>query len=119
MAENIKFHIDWFNTKAKKNFEKFLLKYKGKTELKFLEIGCFEGKSTLWLLQNILTGSGCKIVCIDPFQEYNVLKRALKGIECGNFYETFKNNLRGYESKVIIIVGKSQDSNEQHKERKF
>lgn len=109
MIKDIKFHSNWFDAKAEKNFGKFLLKYKGKPGLKFLEIGCFEGKATLWLLQNILTDNTCKIVCIDPFQEYDVLKRALKGINYGNFYETFKNNTKGYENKVITIIGRSQD----------
>jgi predicted O-methyltransferase YrrM len=31
-----------------------------------LEIGCYEGKSTCWMLENMLSDNG-SIICIDPF----------------------------------------------------
>jgi predicted O-methyltransferase YrrM len=32
-----------------------------------LEIGCFEGRSTCWLLDNILTHEGAHLDCVDPY----------------------------------------------------
>jgi predicted O-methyltransferase YrrM len=32
-----------------------------------LEIGCYEGRSAVWFLKNILTNSTASIVCVDPF----------------------------------------------------
>jgi predicted O-methyltransferase YrrM len=32
-----------------------------------LEIGSYEGRSALWFMENILTGSGCRLTCVDPW----------------------------------------------------
>jgi len=45
----------------------FLTDIQGRPGSKMLEIGCFEGRSTLWFLENILTGSGSSITCVDLF----------------------------------------------------
>ncbi len=39
----------------------------GKPGLRFLEIGCFEGQATLWLMQQVLTHATARMVVIDPF----------------------------------------------------
>jgi len=57
------FTADWFSNSLP-NFEKNLSGYRGRP-VRFLEIGSFEGRSTVWLLQNILTHPASKIVCID------------------------------------------------------
>lgn len=36
--------------------------------VKVLEIGCFEGRSTVWLLKNILTSRDSVIHCVDTFK---------------------------------------------------
>jgi len=53
---------------------KFLNKHKNINNVNGLEIGCNKGHTTIWLLENILTHSSCKITCIDTFDstfEYN------------------------------------------------
>lgn len=39
----------------------------GKPDLRFLEVGCFEGRTTLWLLEHVLTHPSSSIFVIDPF----------------------------------------------------
>jgi hypothetical protein len=56
------FHIDQW----KKNFGHL----RDTPQLNFLEIGCFEGNCTCWLLENILTHETSSIKCIDPFNVY-------------------------------------------------
>lgn len=46
---------------------KLLSGFVGKNYLRFLEIGTFEGRSAIWLLENILTGRDSKLTIIDPF----------------------------------------------------
>lgn len=99
------FSTNWFETSAKANFETHLLKFKNLPELHFLEIGCFEGKATLWLLQNILTDQSSKITVVDTFLgsiehqgEY----------ETKNLYQRFLENIEPHKEKVIIEKGKSQ-----------
>jgi predicted O-methyltransferase YrrM len=40
---------------------------RGMPELRTLEIGSFEGRSALWLLENILTHPSSQLICVDPF----------------------------------------------------
>lgn len=97
----------WFDASAKDNFERFLSKFKGQNSLLFLEIGPFEGRSTVWLLDNILTAQDCKIVCIDTFG--GSAEHKDMGIDLSNLYETFTNNVQKFGDKIVTIVGESQD----------
>jgi len=49
-------------------------------ELHFLEIGSFEGKSTVWFLENFLKNPKSTITCIDPWLNYG------QGIDSLNSY---------------------------------
>src|SRR3989344_8187879 len=60
------FLTDWFS-KQIPVWENHLAHLKGKPDLRFLEIGSFEGRSACWLLKNILTHASAKLTCIDPF----------------------------------------------------
>lgn len=66
MNENLQFTEDWF-THNIPNWSKFLNPLEGKA-LNVLEIGCFEGRATKWLLENILTNEDSKITVIDTFE---------------------------------------------------
>lgn len=35
-----------------------------------LEIGSFEGRSAIWMLENLLTAPGCRLTCVDLFREW-------------------------------------------------
>lgn len=68
MAElGYKFSHDWFSHNIP-NWKKWLRKYKGKSNLSFLELGCYEGMATRWLLDNILTGPRSVITVVDTFK---------------------------------------------------
>lgn len=60
----MKFTQDWF-THNIPNFEKCMQEV-GEERGVFLEIGCYEGRSTCWLLQNGLADDG-EMICVDPF----------------------------------------------------
>lgn len=100
------FRCDWFKH-AKINFEIYLEKFKNKSNLRFLEIGSFEGMSTLWLLENILTDASCKITCVDTFVGNE--ERYWIGTDTSNIFHTFNNNISKHKDKVIILKGKSQE----------
>lgn len=57
------FTADWFSN-ALINFE--WVKERIPPPESILEIGCHEGRSTCWMLENLLTDTGT-ITCIDPF----------------------------------------------------
>jgi predicted O-methyltransferase YrrM len=75
--------------------------------LNFLEIGSWEGQSTCWLLDNILTHPSSKITCIDTFEGgiEHQFSDELSLIE-----SKFDGNLKRAkcENKLIKIVGLSQ-----------
>ena len=59
---------NWFlGNKTQDDFEKLLVQFKGKPNLKFLEIGSFCGNSAAWTLQNILTDKTSSLTCVDPW----------------------------------------------------
>ena len=58
------FTADWF-TNGLINFE-YAKAQMGTLPESILEIGCHEGRSTCWMLENLLSGDG-SITCIDPF----------------------------------------------------
>jgi len=91
-----KFSTDWFSSNIPK-WEKYLAPFKGKPNIHYLEIGVFEGRSIIWMLENILTHQTSKFTCIDPFW--------------GDLMAVFIENLKlaGSLDKALIIKGFSQD----------
>ena len=79
------FTQDWFtlNIPHLTNLIKLLPEKKS-----ILEIGCFEGKSTCWFLENVLDADGT-IVCIDPFTG----SEEHKDLNLSDLYKTFNANV--------------------------
>lgn len=98
------FSTDWF-TKQQPDFEQQLKRFKDK-DVQFLEIGSFEGRSALWMLQNILTHPSSRLICMDTWEgseEYQKMD-----IRMADKLEVFKDNIKDYEDRVIVRQGKSQ-----------
>jgi len=72
-----------------------------------MEIGCFEGRCTVWMLENVLTGEGSKIYCLDPWLghfDYYYNAPAAAGA-----LETFRANIAPWADRVIVQQGFSQE----------
>ena len=80
-----------------KHWMKHLGSLAGKPNLRFLEVGSFEGGSAVWFLENILTHPTSTITCIDPF-----LRAGSEAL--------FDHNTRiaASDSKVTKIKGRSE-----------
>lgn len=65
---NYRLTTDWFSWNIP-NWERWLFPLAGKPDVRFLEIGCYEGRATLWLLSNILTHETARIDCLDVFED--------------------------------------------------
>jgi len=109
------FTQNWFEITARENFDKFLSEFKGKEGLKFLEIGCFEGMASRWLLENILTG-GSGLTVIDTF--VGSVEHQSAGIDIGG-RKRFEENIAEYKDKVTIYEGYSQDILKKLPENKY
>lgn len=58
---------DWFS-RCVPSWTRLLANFAGRPGIEVLEIGSFEGRSAIWLLENILTHPTARITCIDPFR---------------------------------------------------
>ena len=90
------FSKNWFTHKIP-SWTQNLKEFKGKPDVNYLEIGAFEGRSALWVLENIVTHPTAKITIIDAFEE--------------NSHRTFTSNIKlsGGENKFKILYGFSTD----------
>ena len=77
-----------------------LKKFFGMPNLRFLEIGSFEGRSAIWMLQNVLTHETARIDCIDGFYK-----------EPDNYELRFDHNIlhSGASEKINKIHGESRE----------
>lgn len=91
------FSVDYVSAVAPFWLE-YLKDLQGKPELKMLEIGCFEGRSTIWFLENVVTHPTSLIFCVDTFGRYG-----------GEFRFDHNIKISGYESKIRKIKGQSEE----------
>lgn len=77
--------------------------------LNFLEIGCFEGRATNYLLEKVLTGHGCKIHVVDTFG--GSLEETGMGwnsdYDFSKLYDTFVHNTQEHSERIVIHRGQS------------
>lgn len=99
------FTEDWFSHNIV-SWTEHLSEFKSKP-VNFLEVGCFEGRATCWLLDNILTHENATITCVDTFAgspEHDLMKTQLDGMK-----DRFLHNINesGSPQKVFILTQKS------------
>lgn len=111
------FTRNWFRTEDLKNY----LPVGTSQEIHMLEIGSFEGRSTVWFLENILQNKNSHITCIDPWMNYfqnenslnsyNIETETQTGVDYikDEIKKRFVNNINntGQSNKVNIIHGYS------------
>lgn len=86
------FTQDWFSNNIPL-WKKQLSHLKGKP-LSFLEVGTFEGRSALWLLENVLTHKDSRLYCVDVWKSSTLYKR-------------FQKNIEAHKDKVVVLKGLS------------
>jgi hypothetical protein len=90
---------NWFAQIAQHNFERFLLPEAGKPMLRYLQLGCFTGDASLWLLKNVLTDKNSKLTDVDtwagapnePIQEQ---------MDFDDVYATYLAKIKGYKVRI-------------------
>ncbi|ERT04899.1 tetratricopeptide repeat family protein [Lyngbya aestuarii BL J] len=90
---NYQFTQDWFSNNIR-IWKKHLTLFHNTPKLNILEIGSYQGMSTCWFIDHLLTHPTAKITCIDPY-----------------FKSEFDQNINqtGFSDKVIKMIGYSQD----------
>lgn len=98
------FTADWFSHNIP-IWEQLLAHLKGKPELRVLEIGSYQGRSTVWLLENVLTHASATIDCVDTFEgSVEHTPEQKQGL-----LELFTYNTRSFGDKVRVHQGRSCD----------
>ncbi|HEV3383834.1 MAG TPA: class I SAM-dependent methyltransferase [Gemmata sp.] len=97
------YSTDWF-TYNLPVWERILKPLKG-NPVQALEIGVFEGRSTVWLLENIMTNPEASLSWIDTFSG----SAEHTDIDFAKVEKKFHENTRRFGTKVKGWVGKSQD----------
>ena len=94
-----RFTVDWFSHNIP-HWSKILKPYMGKPNLRYLEIGVFEGRSVVWMVENVLTDPSSELVAIDIFADPEDLE------------ERFRSNLKmsGFKGKTTVVRGRSQQA---------
>ena len=96
------FTNDWFGITGKSNFEKYVLPLIAQDRpLNFLEVGCYEGRASVWMLEN----TNAELTVIDTFKgskEHDLeFEKTL--------LERFDENTKEYRSRILKLVGTSRE----------
>lgn len=89
------FTSDW-TSRNYRVWDKAYQPFKAQPSIRYLEIGTFEGRSLLWMFENILTDPTASATVIDPF--------------LGDYKNTYLGNLNkaGIDNRVTTIADFSQ-----------
>lgn len=110
VQRNYQFTQDWFSNNLPV-WQSYLQPFIGTPGLKVLEIGSWEGRSTCWLIDNILTHASARITCIDTFAGGVENQVAFQAGYLETIEQRFDFNIActGHPEKVRKIVGRSQE----------
>jgi predicted O-methyltransferase YrrM len=90
---------NWFEITGRANFEKYVLPLKEIPDLNFLEVGCYEGQTSNWLLDN----TNADLTVMDTFAGGQDLPEEV------DLLQRFKNNTEEHNDRICIEVGRSQE----------
>ncbi|MBP6994044.1 class I SAM-dependent methyltransferase [Candidatus Woesebacteria bacterium] len=106
METQYHFQTDWFSPTIDE-WDETLANYQSKPSLAFLEIGSFEGRSAIWLLENILTDPTSHLTCIDTWG--GSAEHQNTTLDFAQVERNFDDNIRisGKSTQVKKIKGRS------------
>ncbi|MEC4986451.1 MAG: class I SAM-dependent methyltransferase, partial [Oscillatoria sp. PMC 1076.18] len=109
-SKGYQFTQDWFSLNIPL-WEQVFKQFAHQPDLNFLEIGSWEGRSTCWLLDRILTHKSAKITCLDTFEGSVEHKSWYEQGYIASLEGRFDHNIAQTKAseKVKKIVGYSQE----------
>jgi hypothetical protein len=88
------FTQNWFDLTGKDNFAKYVAPLSGE----FLEIGCFEGRATCWMLVN----TKARVTVIDTFRGSPEMIEL--GLNIDGIKHRFLENIKPWKGRVTIYI---------------
>lgn len=104
---NYKYTTDWQGA-VRNTWPEILKEFKGKPNLHFLEVGCWEGRTTNWLFDNILTDESSKMTVVDVFLG-SPEESGMGGLDLDTIRERFEYNTSSHSKKINILEGYSNN----------
>jgi predicted O-methyltransferase YrrM len=99
-----RFTADWFTSKTQAWLDHVIPRLCNKPNVRWLEIGSYEGLSALWTLDHVLTGPGAMIFCVDIFDPVLAWAERWGSIEYAKYFD---ENTAGIPN-LIKLKGTSQ-----------
>jgi predicted O-methyltransferase YrrM len=99
------FTVDWFDYYTA-NLERILVPFQGRPRVRMLEIGAYEGRSTIWFLESILSGPGSHLTTVDTWEgSAENDPREMDAVR-----ERFERNTARFvaEGRLTVVVAPSQ-----------
>ena len=106
MNRPYQFTQDWFS-KHVGNWSHWFHDYKGKPGFQYLEVGVHEGRSLIWVLENIATHESARVVGIDLFADSSVFDRCKQNVVISGVSEKAKV-IQGFS--YMSMVGMERNS---------
>ena len=100
-----KYTTDWQGI-VRETWPRLLKEFKDKRNLHFLEIGCWEGKTTNWLFDNILTHNSSKMTVVDVFKG-SPEETGMQSLNLETIRERFEWNAFENLERIRILEGYS------------
>lgn len=97
------FTTEWFRT-HEPHWERLLKPWAAKRPpLRILEVGSFEGRSSCWLLDNLMSDRRAQLTCIDPWPARSSVREFTEDMEAA--YKRFRHNIAasGKADQVEVI----------------
>jgi predicted O-methyltransferase YrrM len=104
MLEGYDFTTDWFGGHIP-TWRATLAHLAGRPGIAFLEVGCFEGRATVWLLGNVCTHPETRIDCVDVFFDENYERRFDHNIKTALGSRVHKHKGRSQEILRTLRLG--------------
>lgn len=92
------FSNNWFEITGIKNFEKYVLPLMPK---RVLEIGCYEGRASVWLLEH----TACALTVVDTFKGSKEHDSQFEQ----TLFERFSKNIKPHKEMVDVLTGESSE----------
>jgi len=94
------FSVDWFSSNIP-YLQEYLAPIAGHPHIHALEVGSFEGRSTTWFLDTILTHPTSHITCVDTFKGSPEHEGV---VETDSLLQRFSSNIKRYQNVNRITV---------------
>ena len=116
---NYNFTSNWFDWNESRKTDLIdILPHKKNDEIHILEIGSYEGRSTVWFVENFLNNDKSTMTCIDPWEDYSQDANSMGSygssdaswkFKTRKIKDVFLNNieLTGKKNQVLVKQGMS------------